>query len=164
MSSIMPKQIDHVNQSDASSALDVFEALHGLMHLARARQSKGMDGALLGLSPSEGKTLGFFARQPGATQSDLAAHTGRDKGQLARLIGGLKERGLLVAQTDEHDRRVTRLRLTPAAIKLHQAVHHQRAQLAEETVAVLSAAERETLLQLLERLRAAMEAPAPPAV
>jgi hypothetical protein len=34
----------------------------------------------------EGKVLGFFARHPGATQRDLAQHSGRDKAQLARLI------------------------------------------------------------------------------
>jgi hypothetical protein len=33
----------------------------------------------------EGKVLGFFARHPGATQRDLAQHSGRDKAAVATL-------------------------------------------------------------------------------
>jgi DNA-binding MarR family transcriptional regulator len=62
----------------------------------------------------EGKVLGFFARHPGATQRDLAQHSGRDKAQLARLIKSLRERGLLLAEEDGSDRRQVCLRLSDA--------------------------------------------------
>lgn len=47
------------------------------------------------------------------TLSALISHSGCDKGQLARLVGGLRERGLLDGRADENDRRNLLLHLTP---------------------------------------------------
>jgi DNA-binding MarR family transcriptional regulator len=101
--------------------------------------------------------LGFFARRPGATQSDLAAHSGRDKAQLARLVRGLRERGLLDAVADETDKRSTRLTLSEAGKAMHAALHRHDGALAEAALDGLTEEERATLLDLLERVRANLE-------
>jgi len=154
----MRKKIDLVNQSAKQAGDDVLEAIHRVMHLARALQHRGQRDSDHELTPMDGRVLGYFARHPGATPSDLAQHTGRDKGQLARLIGGLRERGLLDARPDEHDRRITRLHLTPAAQGHHQALLLQRQRLAEVAAASLDADERRQLLALLEKVRSNLEA------
>ncbi|MFY9510384.1 MAG: helix-turn-helix domain-containing protein, partial [Rubrivivax sp.] len=112
----MRKSIDHVNQMGGSTPDQVFEAIHTVMHLYRAQRHRGAaDAGPQELTHMEHRVLGYFSRHPGATQSDLAAHSGRDKGQLARLIGGLRERGLLEARADENDRRSLRLQPTAQA-------------------------------------------------
>lgn len=144
--------------SPASDPDDVLEAVHAVMQVARLQQQRALRGGEHELTLLEGKVLGFFARHPGATQSELAAHSGRDKGQLARLILGLKDRGLLEARADDSDRRVMRLHLAAGAQAQHQALKRLRKRLAEVAVAGLSADEQRQLLALLERLRRNLEA------
>mgnify|MGYP003641826676 CR=1 FL=1 len=151
----MEKEVDHVNQSGFAPDGDVLEAIHDLMHRVRHRQ---LDAATGELNPMEARVLGFFARHPGATQSALVAYSGRDKGQLARLVNGLKEKGLLDAQPDDADRRVMRLTLTEQAHVLHAQVRRQRKRLAAAAVQGFSAEERAQLMAMLTRIRANLDA------
>jgi DNA-binding MarR family transcriptional regulator len=107
----------------------------------------------------ETKVLGFFGRHPGATQTDLAQHSGRDKAQLARLIKGLREQGLLDAQADTVDRRSVRLALTAQGRAVLDALEQASAHLAVQAVAGLSAEEQGQLLALLQRVRQNLAAP-----
>ncbi|MFC5460560.1 MarR family winged helix-turn-helix transcriptional regulator [Massilia niabensis] len=155
----MKEQVDKVNQNPARTAQDVFEVLHSIMHLHRSRQFRA---PLMGegeLTHMEGKVLGFFARHPDATLSDLVAHSGRDKAQVTRLIRALRERGLLDAQADALDRRSTRLRLSAAGEALQAQLHAEGAIAAEQALDGLEDAERRQLLALLERVRASLDAP-----
>lgn len=156
----MRKSIDTVNHLTAPSpaAADVFEAIHSVMHLYRAAQYRGLRGGAEGLTHLEGKVLGFFARHPGATQKDLVEHSGRDKGQLARLIGGLRERGLLDAAPDEVDRRNIRLQPSAQGRAVFQTLNRQARRLAEQAIAVLDEPERRQLAWLLEKLHAGLKA------
>lgn len=154
----MRKSVDHVNHQAAPAApSDVLEAVHAVMSLARARHHRAVREAGHGITPLEGRVLGFFVRHPGTTLTELAEHAGRDKGQLTRLVQGLRERGLLEAEADPADRRVTRLVPSAAAQALHAAVMRQRRRLAEAAAAGLSEDERATLLALLARLRANLQ-------
>jgi DNA-binding MarR family transcriptional regulator len=101
----------------------------------------------------ESKVLGFFARHPGATQSDLAQHSGRDKAQLARLIKGLRERGLLLAEADAADRRNVHLRLSDDGLQVQRSLRSATRELERQAVAGLHKAEREQLLSLLRRVQ-----------
>lgn len=153
----MPSSVDHVNQLTPAASEDLLEALHAVMHRLRAQQQRGLSQGEHGLNPMEGKVLGFFARHPQATPSDLVAHSGRDKGQIARLISGLRERGLLQAQADAQDRRILRLRLTEQAQALHQVLMHERERLAELAVSTLDDRERRELLALLGKVRRSLD-------
>jgi DNA-binding MarR family transcriptional regulator len=93
-----------------------------------------------------------------ATQANALAQSGRDKAQVARLIRGLRERGLLDARADELDRRSTRLSLTEKGQALHAALHRHSGQLAAAALAGLSEEEQTLLLGLLARVRANLEA------
>jgi DNA-binding MarR family transcriptional regulator len=155
MSSIMRKSIDNVKQM---ASTEVLEAVHAVMHQLRARHHRDLRDAELGVTPMEARVLGFFARQPGATLTELAEHAGRDKGQLARLVQGLRDRGLLEAETDAHDRRLTRLSPSPPARSLLDALQRQRRRQAEAAVAGFSSEDCDTLLALLARVRSNLEA------
>ncbi|MFC5478602.1 MarR family winged helix-turn-helix transcriptional regulator [Massilia suwonensis] len=158
----MKKPVDKVNQNPAPSAQDVFEAIHSIMHLYRARQMRTPADTGANAEPElthmEGKVLGFFARNPDATLSDLVAHSGRDKAQLTRLIRALRDRELLEARADAADKRSTRLRLSSGGEALHALRHRQGAAAAEAALAGLPDAEREQLAVLLERVRANLDA------
>lgn len=151
----MRKLVDHVNGK--GEAADVLELVHAVMHLYRAQQLRVLRDTGQAVTHMEGKVLGFFARHPGATQSDLVAHSGRDKGQLARLVTGLRERGLLEARVNEEDRRSVQLQLTPDGEAASQALRRQGRRLSAAAVQGFSEHERAQLLALLERVRANLE-------
>lgn len=150
----MSEPIDIVNQQLAD---DVLDHVHAVMHLARASQYQVLRQAGHGLTHLEGKVLGYFARHPGAVAGDLAAHSGRDKAQLARLLATLKARGYIETGVDAADRRRQPMHLTPAGQALHAAIQHETRHVARRGLAGLSAAEGTQLLALLARLRANLE-------
>lgn len=143
---------------DGAAPVDVLEAVHAVMHAFRARQYRVLRNGPHELTHMEGRVLGYFARHPGSKQSDLAVHSGRDKGQLARLIGGLKERGLLQAQVDASDRRAVRLQLTAEGAAVQQTLQRRSRRLAATAVAGLSVEEQQQLLALLDKVRAQIDA------
>lgn len=155
MSSIMRASPDHTNAgAEGAPATDeLLEALHAALRALRGAYQRGGEP---GLSPLDGRVLAFFARQPGATQKDLACHSGRDKGQLARLIQGLRQRGLLSATPDADDRRNLRLQLTPLGQQWQQAQQAHMARLGEVAAGALSPEERAQLVALLGKVRAAV--------
>lgn len=152
----MQKQVDHVNQRP-HLADDVVEAVHAVMHLFRSRQFRALKEGAHELSHMEAKVLGFFANRPGATQTELVQHAGRDKGQIARLIAGLRERGLLEASVDPSDRRSVRLSVSAGGKALQAAVRKQAQLVSASALQGLSDAERRQLLALLSKLRGNLE-------
>lgn len=157
----MGKAIDNVNQPatkpSAQSGDEVLELVHTVMHQLRSQQYQAMRDGPLALTHMESKVLGYFGRLPGATQSDLVQHSGRDKAQLARLIKGLRERGLLAAEADEADRRNLRLRLTDAGQGLLRTLQQRTRKVNAQAVQGLSRAEHEQLRGLLQRLKDNLE-------
>ncbi|MBI3368664.1 MAG: MarR family transcriptional regulator [Burkholderiales bacterium] len=157
----MRHQVDNVNQPGKSTEpaeVDLLDLIHTLTHQARSRQFQALRDGPHALTHMEAKVLGFFGRRPGATQSDLVQHSGRDKAQVARLIMGLRERGLLAGEADENDRRQQRLTLTADGNAVQRALRQQAKRLHARAVAGLTVAERAQLAALLLRLRANLEA------
>ncbi|TFY97416.1 MarR family winged helix-turn-helix transcriptional regulator [Ramlibacter rhizophilus] len=150
----MRKSVDTVNHIGVKTPGDVLESVHQLMHLVRAHRQREAGG----LGHMEGKVLAYFARHPGSTQRDLAAQMQRDKGQLARLVAGLRERGLLEASPDPGDRRSVLLAPSDEGRRLLQSLRRHAGRLSAAAVRGLGADEQETLLALLARVRANLEA------
>ncbi|WP_077038143.1 MarR family winged helix-turn-helix transcriptional regulator [Pelomonas sp. KK5] len=153
----MRKQVDTVNHlagnAPAVDADELIEAVHAVMHQFRARQFRALREGAHELSHMEAKALGYFARHPGATQSELVQHSGRDKGQVARLIATLRERGYLEARADEADRRIQRLEVSAAGRAVQKAIQAQGRKLSQAAVAGLSAEECAQLKTLLAKLQ-----------
>lgn len=153
----MGKSVDHVNNKVLTPEGDVLELMHSVMHQVRSRALRAAAESDSGISHMEGKVLGFLARHPGATQGELVAHSGRDKGQLARLVAGMKEKGLLEATPDENDRRAVRLHLTELAHGFHADFVRQRRQMAAKAVSGLSAEQKRQLVELLRLMQANLQ-------
>ena len=149
----MTKQVNKVNQSE-----QVFDAIHSIMHLYRARQLRGLRDNPHELTHMEYKALGFFSRHPGATQGDLVAHSGRDKAQLARLLKGLRDKELLDAVADDNDRRITRLSLSAAGETAFRSLHDLGVQASGAAVSGMSAEQLSQLQALLQLIRHNLEA------
>ena len=162
----MRKSVDNVNHVDsasaprspASSAEAVIELVHAVMHQFRSRQYQVLRDGAHDITHMESKVMGFFAHRPGATLSDLVAHSGRDKAQLARLVKGLRERALLVGEADAADRRNVQLRLSDAGRAVQRALHEEAHGLNARAVEGLSAQEQAQLISLLSRLKANLDA------
>jgi DNA-binding MarR family transcriptional regulator len=153
VSPIVQESIDNVNQSPKPAEDGVLDLIHTVMHLYRSKQYQVLRDGPHDLTHMESKVLGYFQRHPGATQSDCARHSGRDKAQLARLITSLRERGLLDGEPDAADRRNIRLALTASGDAIQQVLARQAQRLNAHAVEGLTAAENQTLLSLLQRVK-----------
>ncbi len=161
MSSIMRKSVDIVNhprRAPTDAGDDVLDSVHALMHAYRSLQYRALRDGPHDITHMDAKVLGFFARHPGATQRDLALHSGRDKAQLARLVKSLCDKGLLARTSDAEDRRQVRLALTDAGRDVQQVLRTQACRLTATATAGLTEADRAQLATLLERVRANLEA------
>ncbi len=153
----MTALVDNVNQNATAAGEAIAEEIHVIRHLFNARRyGAGAEGSHE-LARMEARTVTFVGRNPGVTHSDLVAHLARDKGQVARLVAALRERGLLVARTDSADRRVQRLDLTAKGRSAQTAIQRERQRVAKESVAGLDATERRELLTLLRKVRRNLE-------
>jgi DNA-binding MarR family transcriptional regulator len=158
MSTMTSGSVDSVNRKSVSASDEVFDLIHTILHLFRSQQYRGLSDGSGHLTHLEGKLLGFFARHPGATLSDLVAHSARDKGQVARLIKRLKGGGLLSVQKDQKtDRRSIGLELTRAGYAVHRTLHRQSERLAMLAVKDLDTEKRRQLLVLLRQVRNNLE-------
>lgn len=149
----MRNKVDIVNQSSSASEDDVLELVHAVMHDYRSLQYRILRDGPHDITHMDAKVLGFFARRPGATQRDLVEHSGRDKAQLARLIKGLREQGLLAAEADPDDRRNQRLSLTAAGKDVQKTLKQQARRLSAKAVTGLDVDERTRLQSLLTRVK-----------
>ncbi len=131
----------------------VFEQMHEIMFLFRSQLSQRFRENGEDIPGMALKVLGFFARQPGSTQMQLVHHSGRDKGQVARLVKDLTDRGLLHREEATTGQR-RGLALTEHGQLMHRRLQRQRAQLANKLTSVLSPQEQAQLRRLLEKLKA----------
>lgn len=132
---------------------DPLETMHRVMHQYRSLQYRFLRDGPHDITHMDGKVLGYFGRYPGATQSDLAQQTGRDKAQLARLIKGLRDQGLLQGEVDANDRRSVRLSLTAEGQAIQKQLRLQAKQLSQQAVEGFSTPEQQQLLALLARVQ-----------
>ena len=135
----------------------VFEAIHKVMHRYRAAIMRELRDSDQALSPMEHRALGFFARTPDATLSDMVEHSGKDKAQLARIVRDLREKALLEATPDPHDRRITRLNLSEAGRAAHEATQANHCAIQARAIAGLSRAECDQLATLMAKILANLE-------
>lgn len=143
---------------ESGRARDLFEQLHQLMHLYRAQQYRILRDGPYDISHLEHRVLAFLARHPGATQSDLVMHFGRDKAQMARLVRGLRDRELVCGEVDAQDRRSTRLSLSSTGRQLYQSLRTHGEWLATQTLQDLNSVEQEQLQALVQRLHRSLSA------
>lgn len=149
--------VESVNQKSGRISEDVLHSVHQIVHLARSDFHRQLRGKPYDLTHQEAHLLRFFSLNPGATLSDLVEALGRDKGQLARLVRSLREKGILSRQKDAGDRRNVRLSVTPRGRAIHQSLHEEFLRLSELAVKGLTTAQRKELIAILGRIQENLE-------
>lgn len=137
----------------------MLDLIHRVMHQYRSQQYQVLRDGSHDITHMESKVLHYFGHHPGATQNQLAQDSGRDKAQLARLIKGLREQGLLAGEADPADRRHVRLSLTPDGRSVMGSLRQQSRQLNAQAVAGMTVPEQRQLVELLQRVRANLGTP-----
>jgi len=154
----MRKINDNVNHSQENNEDGVLDLIHTVMHQYRSMQYQALRDGPHDITHMEGKVLSYFGHYPGSTQSDLAKHSGRDKAQLARLIKGLRDTGLLDAVADESDKRNVRLTLTMDGEAVLTTLRQQAKRLNTLALKDMVSNEQQELLQLLQRVKVNLDA------
>jgi len=108
----------------------------------------------LGLSLSQCKALSFLSRNEGASQARLAEASETDPMKMVRIVDRMESDGWIERRNDPGDRRAYRLFLRDAAKPALDRIRSISERTQKEILAEFSAAEREQLLDYLERAQA----------
>jgi DNA-binding MarR family transcriptional regulator len=112
------------------------------------------------LTPALFAVLNVVAAREGAIQQELGEALGIDRSTMVSLIDQLEGAGLARRRPSATDRRAREIAITPKGRRLLQRARGLLAQVEDEVLAGLTAAERHELLALLRR--ALQSAPAQP--
>ena len=103
----------------------------------------------LGLTRSQWWVLNHLFRNDGAIQSELADTLEIEKATLGRLLDRLEEKGWIRREADSQDRRAKRVFLTEEVEPALKAMRAAAAELRRDALAGMSAAQRDTFVDLL---------------
>lgn len=134
----------------SSLAADVFEVLHDLLHLFRARLLQSLERIQPGLTFNEFRILMHAGRHPGITQKELVEHSHTDKAQMARMLTQLQDKGWLERSASEADKRVRCLQLSAQGLQLFSQLKNQREQIAAELLRDFPVEQQTQLRELLK--------------
>ena len=105
-----------------------------------------------GITRREWRVLGLMHDGEELTSSALAERVQLDRARTSRVTSSLIDKGLLTREVPEGNRREVRLRLTPAAVGLKEALMPQVQVINQRILSVLSHEEMAQLDHLIQRL------------
>lgn len=108
--------------------------------------------AVYGLRPVDFSMLSLITHNPGITSRQLCSALNIQPPNLVGMINQLQKRELIVRRPHPHDGRAMGLHLTPEGRKMMKQAEVTAFELEEAATARLSAAERKTLMQLLQKI------------
>lgn len=114
--------------------------------------------ARLGLRLSEHELLLVLSAQPGATQQELAARCFVAKSGVSMLLTQMERQGWVVREAHPRDARAKRLCLTEAGQALAEQARQVQAEVAEAMAVGVTAAELDTVADVMSRVCARLEA------
>lgn len=108
------------------------------------------------LSPGRFATLMLIGRNPGISQTALAAANGRDKSTLTPILEDLERRGLIVRERLQTDRRSYQLTLTEPGRNMLDQLTQCAARHDDNLDRIIGPRERERFLRTLQKISAAL--------
>jgi DNA-binding MarR family transcriptional regulator len=108
------------------------------------------------LSPGRFATLMLIGRNPGISQTALAAANGRDKSTLTPILEDLDRRGLILRERLQTDRRSYQLTLTEAGRAMLDQLTECAARHDENLDRIIGPRERDRFLRTLQKISAAL--------
>ena len=106
-----------------------------------------------GISIPEWRVLAHLAEVGKCSSGDICARTAMDKAMVNRAVTRLAAAGLVTAATSTEDRRLNVLTLSPQGRALYDRVMPVALDHETELVDALTAAERDSLLNMLDKLQ-----------
>jgi DNA-binding MarR family transcriptional regulator len=125
--------------------MSLFGRIKRVMHLELG-DSMPVPGMLMRL-------LQFCRQAPGITQQELAQGTGRDKGQVARMVKDLLDKGMLQREDHPIDKRSHCLRLTPTGEAAVELFVRAEVTVAKRLFSDMNVTERKVLMEQVSALR-----------
>lgn len=101
---------------------------------------------------SQKRILILLRETAGMTQKELTARLGVQPGSASEVLNKLEQADLISRTSSEADHRTTDICLTPAGEQLAQEAAVKRRERHEQMFSVLSEQEKDTLIELLERI------------
>ena len=132
--------------------------VHDVARLLRKRLEQRARAAGIGLTRAQWQTLAYLARSEGINQATLAQLLDIEPITLVRLIDRLEGIGLVERRPDPRDRRQRNLFLTERAWPELARIKALGAEVREEALAGLGAAERERLMGALVQVKTNLQA------
>jgi DNA-binding MarR family transcriptional regulator len=131
--------------------ISLIAGVHGkaARFLVREMEARGMKG----LVTSHGDILALLFRQGSASMKELAEAIGRDKSTVTALVDKLLEQGYVEKARDADDSRVALVSLTRKGRALEPHFREISEALLSGVFRGFSRAEKETVTELLRRLR-----------
>jgi DNA-binding MarR family transcriptional regulator len=111
-----------------------------------------------GMTRAQWHILARVDRQPGLSQSELAAICDVEPITVARLVDRLEQRGLLERRPDPHDRRIWRLHNLPPAQPILEEISAYRKELIRDIDTRIGTPARAAMVDALVAVRAHMTA------
>ncbi len=108
--------------------------------------------AVYDLKVVEFSVLSLVSRNPGITSRQLCATLNVLPPNMVGLIASLERRGLIERRPHPSDGRAMGVHLTPPGAEMTAQAEHTAAHLEEDATARLTAAERKTLIRLLQKV------------
>jgi len=106
------------------------------------------------LSPGRFATLMLIGRNPGISQTALAAANGRDKSTLTPILEDLERRGFIVREKMKTDRRSYQLTLTDAGKKMLDQLTACAKRHDDNLDRIIGAKDRAKFLKILQKISA----------
>jgi len=140
-----------MSETPDEAEVELFEVVPQLMRAVRdqMRQHRAAD-----LSVPEFRTLGFLSKHSGSSLIAVADHIGLSPASMCRLMEGMVTRGLVMRErkVDAVYRRYVTLRLTARGRAILKSARATTQAYLSEVLAVLSPAERKTVVQAMQLL------------
>ena len=107
----------------------------------------------LNLTQAQWRIAAYLVRQPGLTQTELAAIFDMRKTALSPMIERMLESGWIERRVDSQDRRILRLFLTDEIASTFRQVRRESREMYESVLGDLSVSEEKILVDLLTRVK-----------
>ena len=154
-----PSQISKAHSNNKACLLNTPEETIGLLlvdaaRLLRLRIDRALEGAGLGLTAGEARTLAYVSLSPASRQTALAAQMNVEPMTLVAFLDKLESRGLVAREPDPTDRRAKIVQLAPDAQPTLEQVLGITRKVQEGALRDFDPKEAEMLRTLLTRMRA----------
>lgn len=110
----------------------------------------------VGLTPEQFLLIDLLWNQGAMTQQKVADTMQKDKNSVTKLVDALEQKGLVVRQKGESDRRENILVLTPKAIEMKESAKETGISILEDMIDDISEEELKSFLSTLNKLTSNM--------